>query len=119
MEFVSEPIEVEAGTFSTDMMLVGLASLPSGFVWRGKRYGIVECLDHVKQSMPEGHTAGGERYLRRQSFEVVLDTGQRARIYFERQGRGKPGSRSVRSRWFLYGIVSGGEDSDREAAEGR
>jgi hypothetical protein len=98
-EFISEPIEPEPGSFSTTMMTRGLAALPGAFTWRGRRYEIVECLDHVKQSTHEGHTADGERYLRRQQFVVRLDTGQEATIYVERQAKS-------RRRWFMYTISS-------------
>ena len=105
VEFVSEPIEPEAGSFATDMIGQGLASLPAAFIWRGRRYAIVECLEHVKQSSPEGHTAYGERYLRRQQFVVRLDSGQTATIYFQRQpARGARG-RARKKRWFLYTIT--------------
>lgn len=96
-EFISEPITPEAGTFSTDMMSQGLASLPRAFTWREQRYEITECLEHYKESTPEGGKATGERYLRRQYFVVMLDTDQRATLYVQRQGAGK-------QRWFLYTI---------------
>ena len=104
VQFISEPIEPEAGSFRTELMTAGLASLPAAFTWRGRRYEIVECLRHVKRSAAEGHRAGGERYLRRQEFLVRLDSGQTATIYVQRQaGRGARG-RSARRRWFLYTI---------------
>jgi hypothetical protein len=103
VEFVSEPIEPEAGTFSTDLMTQGLAALPRAFRWRSRRYEIVACLGHVKQSVREGHTPRGEAYLRRQAFDVRLDSGQTATIYVQR--RVASGS-SGRRRWFLYTISS-------------
>jgi hypothetical protein len=106
-QFISEPIEPEAGSFDAAQMSSGLASLPAAFTWRGRRYAIVECLDHVKQSSPEGGTAGGERYLRRQSFTVLLDTGQTARIYVERHARPGASRKTAKRRWFLYTITSG------------
>lgn len=107
-EFVSEPIEPEAGTFSPELMASGLAGLPGAFTWRGRRYEIVECLEHRKISAAEGHKVGGERYLRRQQFLVRLDSGQTATIYVTRQaaagtGRGGRGA-AARRRWFLYTI---------------
>ena len=106
-QFISEPITPEPGAFRTDLMGQGLASLPSAFTWRGDRYEIVDCLSHHKQSAPEGHTADGERYLRRQTFEVLLNTGQRAKIYFERQARPGSSRKAAKRRWFLYSITSG------------
>lgn len=106
--FVSEPIEPEAGTFDPAVMSSGLASLPASFLWRDRRYRIVDCLRHAKQSGTEGHKAGGERYLRRQVFTVVLDTGQTAEIYVERQSRGRT-TRAAKQRWYLYSIDPGPE----------
>jgi hypothetical protein len=108
VHFVSEPIEPEAGSFAAEMMTQALAGLPGAFTWRGRRYEIVECLRHVKRSAPEGHTATGQRYLRRQQFLVRLDTGQVASIYVERQARRGAGPRSAKQRWFLYTISPGG-----------
>jgi hypothetical protein len=103
-EFISEPITPEPGSFTTELMAQGLAALPRVFAWRGARYEIVECLAHHKQSAPEGGADGGERYLRRQVFDVRLDSGDRATIYMIRHaGRGKTG----RKRWFLYTLESG------------
>ena len=103
--FVSEHITPEPGSFDPKLMSTGLAALPGAFTWRGRRYEVVECLEHHKQSGAEGHTAGGERYLRRQVFTVELDTGQRATLYIERQARG--GGGAARQRWFLYTIEPG------------
>ncbi len=104
-DFISEPIEPEG--FTTALMGQGLGSMPAAFRWRGRRYEIVECLQHVKQSSREGSRAQGELYLRRQVFDVVLDSGQRARIYLERQPRAGASRESAKRRWFLYSITSG------------
>ncbi len=118
VEFVSEPIEPEAGSFSTEMMVQGLAALPGAFTWRGNRYEIVECLSHSKLSAREGHSATGERYMRRQQFVVKLDTGQTATIYIERHakpGRVAGGGRK-RQRWYLYTLGSDITDDGGELA---
>jgi hypothetical protein len=106
-QFISEPITPESGGFRTDLMSQELASLPSAFTWRGRRYEIEDCISHVKQSAHEGHTADGNQYLRRQTFEVVLNTGQRAKIYFERQAKPGVSRKAAKRRWFLYSITSG------------
>lgn len=103
-QFVSEPITPEAGSFSPQMMATGLAALPDAFVWRNRRYRIVECLDHRKVSAPEGGVAGKERYLTRQVFTVRLDTGQRATIYVTRQAPRGASPQAAKRRWFLYSI---------------
>lgn len=104
MQFISEPIVPERGTFSTELMAQGLASLPAAFTWRNRRYQILECLAHVKQSTPEGGVPGNERYLRRQEFHVRLDSGQAAIIYVQRQPSRGSSPRAARQRWFLYMI---------------
>ena len=108
-EFISEPIEPVPGRFSADLMSQGLASLPGAFTWRGERYVITECLDHIKLSRPEGYTSDGERYLRRQQFRVRLDSGQIASIYFERQARRGAGPVAAKKRWVLYTISAASE----------
>lgn len=82
----------------------GLAALPGAFTWRNRRYEIVECLSHEKQSVPEGHTEGKERYFRRQVFVVRLHTGQKATLYIHRQAPRGATPRAARQRWFLYSI---------------
>ncbi len=105
-EFISEPIQPEPGSFSTELMARGLAALPGAFTWRGRRYKVVECLDHFKESAPEGGKAGGERYLRRQVFIVRLDTGQQAKLYVQRQAPRGASGRVSKQRWYLYSILS-------------
>ena len=85
-------------------MARGLASMPMAFTWRGTRYVIAECLAERKVTAPEGHRAGNEVYLRRQEFTVLLDTGQTAVIYFERQARPGRSRGAAKQRWFLYTI---------------
>lgn len=104
--FISEPITPERGAFDTQLMRSGLASLPTAFAWRGRRYEIVECLSHTKVSSAEGGRAQGELYLRRQEFVVRLDTGDIARLYVERHARPGISRESAKKRWFLYTIAS-------------
>ena len=107
-EFISEPITPEPGSFGTAAMTRGLAALPGAFTWRGRRYEVVRCLDETKRTAREGHRPDGERYLRRQEFELELDSGEIATIYVLRQPPRGAGSRAAaRSRWFLYSIAPG------------
>ena len=98
----------EPGTFSPELMACGLASLPAAFTWRQRRYRIVECLDHHKQSSPESSNPSAERYLRRQVFRVRLDTDEIATLYVLREAR------AAKRRWFMYSLASG-EGPDRPA----
>lgn len=105
-QFISEPIDPEPGSFSTELMARGLAALPGAFTWRGRRYEVVECLDHFKETSNEGGSAQGERYLRRQVFHVRLDTGQLAQLYVQRQPPAGVSRRAAKRRWYLYSIIS-------------
>lgn len=110
--FISEPIIPEPGSFTTDLMAQGLASLPGAFRWRNRLFRILECIEHTKRSQPEGGTPDGERYLRRQVFRVRLDTGQQATIYFLRSPP-SPGGRRPRRRasgWFVYSMTADPDD---------
>ena len=101
-QFISEPITPEPGSFDPQAMSFGLAGLPGAFEWRGERYVVVECLDHRKVSTPE---QTGERYLRRQEFTVMLESGQTAVIYIERQSRPGVSREAAKKRWYLYTIT--------------
>jgi len=101
MEFISEPIEPERGSFDPEMMSRGLAALPRAFTWRGERYEVVACLDHQKVSNP---TAGGQVYLRRQEFTVQLNTGQHAVLYVVRSPTSAAAAKPGAPRWFVYAI---------------
>ncbi len=109
-EFISEPIEPEPGSFSTELMARGLAALPGAFTWRGRRYEVVECLDHFKETSTEGASAQGDRYLRRQVFIVRLDSGQRAKLYVQRQAPRGASRRVSKQRWYLYSIITHAQD---------
>ena len=115
-EFISEPIDPEPGSFSTELMARGLAALPGAFTWRARRYEVVECLEHFKETSNEGGSAQGERYLRRQVFHVRLDTGQQAKLYVQRQGRAGGSVKARKQRWFLYSIISISPDKADEAS---
>lgn len=104
MEFVSEAIVPEKGSFSPEMMARGLASLPRAFTWRETRYEIVACLDHRKVTSAEGGKAGGDVYFRRQEFIVLLNTGQHAVLYVVRSPMSAAAAKPGSPRWFLYGI---------------
>lgn len=108
MEFVSEPIKPERGSFDPEMMGRGLAALPRAFTWRGTRYEVVACLDHRKVSSAEGGFAQGDVYLRRQEFVVRLNTGQRAIMYVVRSPTSAVAAKPGSPRWFLYGIEPSG-----------
>lgn len=102
--FISEPITPEKGSFTTELMVQGLAGLPGAFTWRNRRYEILECLEHTKRSSAEGGVPGHEMYLRRQEFKVRLDSGEIAVIYVLRHAPAGATRAAAKKRWFLYSI---------------
>ena len=104
-QFISEPITPEVGSFSTELMARGLAALPGAFTWRDKRYEVVNCMDHFKETSTEGGKAKSDRYLRRQVFVVELNTGEIAKLYVLRQGASAGSSKAKKQRWYLYSIT--------------
>src|SRR5579863_6962686 len=99
--FVSEPIVPEAGTADVDAMARAEPGPPTSFTWRGKRYDIARVLLTWKSHGEDR----GDTYVRRHWFDVVTKSGERMRIYFDRNP-GRSGSRV--SRWWLYAIDESG-----------
>lgn len=104
VEFVSEPIDPDAGTFDTAAMGRGLIGLPTGFTWRDQHYAIAEVLEQWKLSEAEDHRHG-ELYFRKQFWRVRVDRGEIMVIYAVRHT--KQGE-SPKKRWWLYTIETAG-----------
>ncbi len=98
MQLISEPIQpIE---LANTAMAAGEPALPMRFRWREEECKIAEVVEKHREFQPEGHRAGNEKYLRKHWFEVITTTGQRMRLYCERQAR----SRNAHQRWWLYSI---------------
>lgn len=104
-QFISEPITPEVGSFSTELMARGLAALPGAFTWRDKRYEVVACIDHFKETSTEGGKAQSDRYLRRQVFVVELNTGETAKLYVLRNASPSGSSKGKKQLWYIYSIT--------------
>jgi hypothetical protein len=100
-EFISEVIQPVRGTFDVARMATGVPGLPSGFLWRGQTYTIVEELAVWKQTSNEGGFAVGDRYLRRHYHRLQMSDGATWTVYFV---RANPRSGDAKARWFLYTI---------------
>ena len=101
--FVSEAIEPLTDSCDTGAMATGAPGLPAEFRWRGEVLRIEEVLRAWKDTGPCTH-GSSESYVRKHWFEVRTDSGQVARLYFERQPRrGGKGTR-----WQLYQIEDAG-----------
>lgn len=97
--FVSESIRPAGGDFELNWMAMGEPGLPSGFSWRSESIEISEVLRRWRETSACSH-GSGEAYASKHWFEVATRGHGVAKIYFERQPRGKRGGR----RWWLFSI---------------
>lgn len=100
--FVSAAIQPDTGTIDTARMASGEPGLPMVFHWGKRTLRIARVVRSWRESGP-CHHGSGELYVRKHWFEVVTDTGQVAKLYFERQP--KPGKKSAR--WWLFTLRDG------------
>jgi hypothetical protein len=112
--FIGTSIEPVEGTIDPARMSAGEPGLPREFRWQQQVITIAGVL-RTWREIGDCHHGSGERYLRKHWFEVVSGTGERMKIYFERQAR----AQQKKSRWRLYTIQDGsGSASLRQAAHG-
>ena len=104
-DFISEPIEPDAGTFDAAAMASGRPGLPSGFAWRERHYAILEILSEWKASEAEYHLRG-ERYYRKHYWRVRVDSGEIMTIYAVRHVKS---GENPKKRWWLYTIDASSE----------
>jgi len=105
MELVSESIKPVVSTIDPSAMAIGGPGLPREFVWRGEPLGVAAVLRTWRETGPCTH-GSSESYVRKHWFEVRTTGNRRARIYFERQPRGRDRTK----RWWLFSI----EQADQE-----
>jgi len=98
-QFVSAAIQPVVDTIDSTRMSIGEPGLPRQFRWGAQTIRIVSVLKTWRESGP-CHHGSGERYTRKHWFEVLTDSGDRMKIYFERQAR----SRQFKRRWHLFTI---------------
>ena len=92
-EFVSEAI-VSGGEFlDSPALSSGEPPLPRRFTWRREELVVREVLRTWRSTV----TDRGDVYLARHWYELELEGGRHAVLYFDRKSRTK-------SRWFLYTI---------------
>jgi len=97
--FIGTTIQPVVGTIDPHRMSTGGPGLPRQFRW-GKR---TLCIVSVRNTWRETgpcHHGSAEVYVRKHWFEVLTDSGEAMKIYFERQAR----SRQIKSRWRLFTI---------------
>ena len=103
-EFISAAIAPVGATIDAIRMSTGEPGLPRQFRWRSQTIQIARVLKTWRETGP-CHHGSGERYVRKHWFEVLTDSGEIMKIYFERQAR----SRTKKSRWWLFTIGQAGE----------
>ena len=91
-KFVSEGIDA-AGGFDPETMSRGEPSLPPEFRWRDRTL----VVQRVVRTWRSTKVDRGDAYLARHWYEVDLQAGERAVIYFDRRAQRGP-------RWWLYTI---------------
>jgi hypothetical protein len=98
-KFISEAIEPKTDMLDISRMATGEPGIPLEFVWQGRTVRVVKVIRCWKETGPCRH-GSGERYVRKHWFEVVSDSGDIMKIYFERQPKG--GRRAAR--WWLFTV---------------
>jgi hypothetical protein len=98
-QFISAAIQPVAETLDAARMSAGEPGLPRQFRWGSQTIEIVQVLKTWRETGPCRH-GSGEQYVRKHWFEVLTDSGDTMKIYFERQPRSKKNKR----RWWLFTI---------------
>jgi hypothetical protein len=98
-QFVDAAIQPVAGTIDPARMSAGEPGLPRQFRWGERTFQVVRVLKTWRETGP-CHHGSGERYVRKHWFEVLTESGETMKIYFERQAR----SRNKKNRWWLFTI---------------
>lgn len=97
-EFISEPIKPVTAKSDTSRMAAGEPGLPGEFIWRGQRIKVKGVLGSWKKTGPCTH-ASGEMYVRRHFYEIETDSGDKMKIYFDRN---PVKARPKAARWWLF-----------------
>ena len=93
-EFVSEALAPSAECVETGGLSRGEPPLPKEFGWRDERLAVRE----IVRTWRSTNTDRGDTYLARHWFEIALDDGRTAVVYFDRKAQ------RDRARWWLYTI---------------
>ena len=107
--FIGEALVPVGTSFDAGAMAGGAPGVPREFAWRHERLAVTGVLASWRETGP-CRNGGSERYVRKHWFSVATESGETARIYFERQARG--GRRAPR--WWLYSF---GQDPAPSGAE--
>ena len=81
-QFISAAIQPVVGTFDAARMSTGEPGLPWQFRWRSQTIEIARVLRTWRETGPCRH-GSGETYVRKHWFEVLTDSGDIMKIYFQ------------------------------------
>jgi Domain of unknown function (DUF6504) len=95
--FVSEALTASAEWIDSGSLSRGEPALPKEFGWHDERLVVRD----VVRTWRSTNTDRGDTYLARHWFEVALDDGRVAVVYFDRK------SRRDQPRWWLYTLTDG------------
>ena len=98
-QFVSESIKPVIESTDTNTATAGGPVLPHEFIWRKKTIIITSVIRTWHETGPCKH-GSPEVYVRKHWYEVETSLNRKAKIYFERQPRG----RKITRRWWLFSI---------------
>ena len=102
---ISERLTPVLETVDARRVVIGAPLLPARFLWREVEYAVAEVLEEWKETGP-CHHGSGERYVRKHWWHIRTATGEKMKIYFERQARS---TRQKTQRWWLYTVAMPGE----------
>jgi phosphoribosylglycinamide formyltransferase-1 len=100
-QFIGAAIQPDVGSIDATRLVTGQPEMPQRFLWNQQTYQVVRVIRTWRDAGSCTH-GSGERYVRKHWFEVMVDTGQIMKIYFDRQ----PRSGKKSKRWWLYSVSS-------------
>lgn len=105
-QFVSEALEVIAGTQDMPALARGEPGLPERFRWRSEEYTVEKVLETWRETSPCRHS-GKEQYVRKHWFRFRTARGIEMKVYFERQAKS---ARQRTQRWWLQSLITEAEE---------
>jgi len=94
--FVGEAVTTSSEWLDSGALSRGEPALPRSFGWRGEQLIVAD----VRRTWRSTTTDRGDVYLARHWFEVGLENGDVAVVYFDRKAR------ASQPRWWLYTLAS-------------
>lgn len=98
-KFVSESIKPVLETADVQAMASGGPGMPTEFIWRDQPFKIDSVINTWRETGP-CKNGSSESYARKHWYDVKTASNKCAKIYFERQSRGK----DQQKRWWLFSI---------------